>query len=144
MRTRIQNCRSGYSLLDTLAAGTVLAIVLVPGYEAMRSGLEWSRDAEVLQTTTTLCVGKMEERLAIVAATFTSGTQTGSFAADGFSDYRYSVVSSDAAADGGIPDGLMVITATVWKDEDADTVLDTDEISTQFETKVAKMTTYVQ
>lgn len=143
MKTQAHTRRRGYSLLETLAAGTVMAIVLAPSYEAMRRGLEWSRDAETLQTTATLCVGKMEERMSVVAATFTADSQSGDFAADGFDGFRYSCVSSDSLAAGGIPDRLMVVTANVWKDEDGDSVLDQEEITTTLTTKVAKMTTYV-
>ena len=135
-------CR-GYSLLETLAAGAVMAIVLVPSYEAMRRGLEWSRDAEALQTTTTLCVSKMEERMSVVAATFASGTQSGDFSGDGFSEFHFHCESTDALASGGIPDRLMVVTTNVWKDEDGDGLLDQGEITTELTTKVAKMTTYV-
>ena len=143
MKTQRQLRRHGYSLLETLAAGAVMAIVLVPSYEAMRRWLEWSRDAEALQTTSTLCVSKMEERMSLVAVTFTSGTQSGDFAADGFSDFRFHCESTDNLASGGIPDRLMVVTTNVWKDEDGDGVLDQGEITAELTTKVAKMTTYV-
>ena len=68
MKAQAHIRRRGYSLLETLAAGTVMAIVLVPSYEAMRRGLEWSRDAETLQTTATLCVGKMAAEVNIRGA----------------------------------------------------------------------------
>lgn len=140
---KLRRCpRRGYTLLDTLAAGVVLAIVLTPAYEAMQRGLAWSRDAENQQTTTTLCVGKMEEHMAIVASSFAAGTSTGDFSSDGFSQFRYSVVCSDAAVDGGIEDRLMAISVTVWQDSDADGVLDTGEIRTVLTTKIAQMTTY--
>ncbi len=135
--------RRGYSLLEALAAGVIMAIVLVPTYTSMRYGLELSRDAETLQTTTTLCVGKMEEHLAITAATFASGTFTGDFAADGFDAFKYSVVRTDDPSAGGIADRLMVITAVVWKDDDADDALDAGEIDTQLKTNVAKMAVYI-
>ena len=136
--------RCGYSLLDTLAAGTVLAIVLVPAYSAMRQGLEWSRDAAALQNTTTLCVAKMEEHLATVASSFSAATDSGNFSADGFAEFKYSVTCTDNAVSGGIPDQLMVITATVWQDDDNDGVLDDGEISTSLSTNVAKITTYTE
>lgn len=136
--------RKGYSLLDTLAAGTVLAIVLVPAYSAMRQGLEWSRDVDAQKTTTTLCVAKMEQHLAIVASTFTSTTDAGNFSADGFAEFKYSVVCSDSLADGGIPDQLMSVSVTVFQDDDNDNTLDSGEISTSLSTNVAKMTTYTE
>ena len=135
--------RRGYSLLDTLAAGTVLAIALVPAYSAMRQGLEWSRDAATVQNTPTFCVATMEEHLAIAAATFANSTETGDFSADGHALYKYSVTRSDNAGSGGIADRLMAITVTVWKDDDNDNALDSGEISTTLKTHVAKIATYV-
>ena len=136
--------RKAYSLLDTLAAGAVLAIVLVPAYSAMRQGLEWSRDVDAQKTTTTLCVAKMEEHLAVVASSFTSATDTGNFSTDGFANLKYSVVCSDSLASGGIPDQLMSISVTVFQDDDNDNSLDSGEISTTLTTNVAKMTTYTE
>ena len=143
LRRSNRRASRGFSLLDTLAAGTVMAIALVPGYTAMRSGLELSRDAAALQITTTLCVTKMEEHLAVVASSFTTLTETGNFAADGFSKYEFSVTCSDDPLDGGIADRLMAITVTVWRDDDGDDVLDNGEIKTELFSKVAKMATYV-
>ena len=142
-RSRRAHRPRGYSLLDTMAAGAVMAIVLVPSLSAMRHGLEFSRDAEVLQTTTTLCVGKMEEQLAEVAATFTETKDAGDFSAQGFAGYNYSLSAVTDASSGGIPGRLMVIEVTVWKDDDGDSVLDAGEINTILKTNVAKLATYI-
>ena len=142
-RSRRAHRPRGYSLLDTMAAGAVMAIVLVPSLSAMRHGLEFSRDAEVLQTTTTLCVGKMEEQLAEVAASFNETTDAGTFSAQGLEGYKVSLWGDSNGFRGGIPDRLMVIEVTVWKDDDGDSVLDAGEINTILKTNVAKLATYI-
>ena len=91
---------------------------------------------------TTFCTGKLEEHLAIGAANFTSGTASGSYTADGFPSFRFSVSRSDAVVDGGIVDRLMVVTATVWYDQDGDTTLDAGEIQVTMSSKIAKMAVY--
>ena len=52
-------------------------------------------------------VSKMEEHLAIVAAGWTEGTFTGSFAAEGHANVRFIVVQSDEVASGGIVDRVV-------------------------------------
>jgi hypothetical protein len=139
---RTFNRRCGYSLLESLMAGTVLAVVLVPALAAMKRGLTLARDIEVAQLTTTLCVSKMEEQLGLTAHAFASATTTGTFAADGYSTFRYSAARSDAAVAGGIPDRLMAISVTVWQDDNGNGALNAGEISTSLTTKVAKMAIY--
>jgi hypothetical protein len=134
--------RRAYSLLEVLAAGTVLTIALVPALEVTRRSLETAREVEAAQHTTTLCISKMEEHLAIVAATFASGTFSGNFSAEGYANIRFSVTRSDTAGNGGIVDRLMVVTVTVWEDANGNSALNTGELSTSLSTKVAKMTVY--
>lgn len=132
----------GFSLLETLMAGTVLAVVLVPALEVMRRSLAMARDVETVQMTTTLCVSKMEEQLSLAAYGFTSATTSGNFSADGYSTIRFTATRSDTALSGGIPDRLMAITVTVWQDTNGNSALNTGEISTSLTTKVAKMAIY--
>ena len=123
-------------------ASTVMALVLVPSLAVMRRGMETARDVESLQAVNVLCLSKMEEQLAIAAATFANGTDAGNFSAQGHADIRYSATRSDAGSDGGIPDRLMAITLLVWQDSDGDGNFDSGELSAQLATKVAKMAVY--
>ena len=134
--------RCGFSLLETLMAGTVLAVVLVPALATMKRGLALARDVETVQMTATLCVSKMEEQLALTAHDFSTATVSGNFAADGYASIRYTATRSDTALAGGIPDRLMALTVTVWQDDNGNSALDSGEISTNLSTKVAKMAIY--
>ena len=134
--------RRGFSLLETLMAGTVLAVVLVPALAAMKRALTIARDVETVQMTTTLCVSKMEEQLALAAHDFSTATVSGNFAADGYSNIRFTATRSDTALAGGIPDRLMAVSVTVWQDDNSNSALDSGEISTNLATKVASMAIY--
>jgi hypothetical protein len=140
----VDRLRRGFSLLETLMAGTVLAVVLVPALAAMKRGLELARDVETVQMTTTLCVSKMEEHLALVAHDFSTGNFSGNFAAEGYSNIRFTAARSDTVLAGGIPDRLMVVSVSVWQDDNGNSVLNAGEIATSFTTKVARMGIYQQ
>jgi len=139
IRTRAK--RRGTSLLETVLACALLSAVLVPAMELMESGLVVSREVDTRNMLTTLCIAKLEEELAKTAASFTEASSSGTFA-PAQSDLRYQVVRSFEADDADVSDTLMVLTATVWSDEDGDGSLDGDEPSCLMNTKVAKMTLY--
>jgi hypothetical protein len=87
-------------------------------------------------------VQKMEEQLAVVAATWTTATLNGDFAADGNANIRYTMTRSDSSGSGGIANRLMSITVTAYSDDDGDDTLDTLEPRTVLTTKVSKLAAY--
>ena len=134
--------RRGSSLLEVVLAGSLLAVALVPALRMMRDGLRISREMETRDLVVTFCTSTLEEHLAGVSADWQTGTYTGDFSADGHSQLRFSVERSDDAGDGGIPDQLMAVTATVWSDDDSDSTLDAGEASLVLASKVAKLSSY--
>jgi hypothetical protein len=88
-------------------------------------------------------VSKMEEQQAIVGATWSTATLTGNFASDGQSSIRFNVTRSDTAANGGIPNQLMVINVTTFSDDNGNATMDSSEARLTFTTKIAKLTSYV-
>jgi hypothetical protein len=80
--------------------------------------------------------------LALASATWTTGTFSGDFAAEGYSGVRYQADRSEDAGDGGIEDQLMAVTVTAWEDEDADDALDAGELKITLRSKIAKLATY--
>jgi hypothetical protein len=134
--------RRGQTLLELIAAVTVLAATVTPALVILRNALEQTRRIETLELLTTLCVSKLEEQLAVACAAWSTGTAAGDFSADGYSQVRFSVASSDQAGDGGIPDRLMSVTATVWEDQNGNAALDAGELSVVLASKVAKMEGY--
>ncbi|QDU57124.1 hypothetical protein [Aeoliella mucimassa] len=123
-------------------ASTLCAVALVGGLELLRDGMIASRTIDQRQLMTNYAVSKLEEQLALVAATWTSGSASGDFAADGHADIRYSVNRSDAEANGGLVDRLMHIQVTTYLDEDSDDTLDSSEKNCTFRTKVGKFALY--
>lgn len=138
--------RTAYSLLELVLAVALVGGTLVPALALMRDGMELSRTTDQRLLLSNYAVQKLEERLALVAAGWTTpvdDSTTGDLAADGFSSIRYIVTWSDLAANGGLPDQLMHITVTAYLDEDGDDTFDASEPSSVFRTKIAKLATYV-
>ena len=78
------------------------------------------------------------------AATWTDGTVTGDFAADGHANIRFTVTRSDEPASGGITNRLMNVSVTTYSDDDGDDALDAAEMRTILTTKIGKLVTYEQ
>jgi hypothetical protein len=129
--------------LELICAIALTSVAIVPALRLLRDAMEQSNVLETQELLTTLSVSKLEEQLALVQATWSSGAVTGDFAADGYASVRYTVVRSDQPADGGMVDRLMAVTATVWEDADGDTALDAGERSIVLATKVCKMARYL-
>jgi hypothetical protein len=87
-------------------------------------------------------VSKMEEQLAVVAASWATGTTSGDFAADGAASIRFTASRSDSAGNGGLTNRLMNVSVTVFSDDNGNTTLDTGELSSTFTTKVSKLVNY--
>lgn len=135
--------RRGQSLLEVIAASTIIATALVPALRMMRDSLEVSRSVEEADLMSTLCVDKLEEHMSKVAGNWNKTTVSGDFAAlEGRSYLQFQVTKSDAVPDGGISDRLMAITAVVWNDVNGNGSLDGGEKKVTFGTKVSKFVSY--
>jgi hypothetical protein len=141
-RSRKQ-ARTGYSMLEVMLASTICITAIVPALAMLRDGIALGDIIDTRHLLLTYSVSKMEEQLAIVGATWATGTLTGSFAADGQSTIRYTVTRSDAAVNGGISDKLMVVTVTAYSDDNGNGAMDSSEARTTMTTKVAKLASYV-
>src|SRR6185369_11606961 len=109
--------RSGYSMLEVMLASTICVTAIVPALAMLRDGIALGDIIDTRHLLLTYSVSKMEEQLAVVGATWATGTVTGNFAADGQSSIRFSVTRSDAVVDGGIVNKLMVVTVTTYSDD---------------------------
>ena len=133
---------SGHTLIELLAASAIVAIAITSTLSLMKQGMEITRDTEQRGMVTTLCISKLEERLAAVPKNFTSSTTSGTFSADGYANIRFTAVHSDNSADGGITGKLMVVTVTVWDDANGNATRDSGEATVTFTSKVAKITAW--
>jgi hypothetical protein len=138
----ISSRRLGHSLLEVLVAGTLVSVALVPALRLLGGGLAASRQIETREQLITFCTSTLEEHLAGASADWRTGTFTGDFSAEGYSNLRFSVRRSDAAGDGGISDYLMAVTATVWDDQDGSGTFDRGELSVVLAGKVAQLPSY--
>ncbi len=123
-------------------ASSLTALAIVPALAVMRDSIELGASLDTKNMITTLCVAKLEEHLALAAASFAETNASGDFSSTGYGMLRYSVSRSAAVKAGGIPDQLMTVTVTVWNDADSDTVQDPDESALTLASKIAKMAKY--
>jgi hypothetical protein len=134
--------RRAYSLLEVALASSICATAIVPALALMRDGMSNLTKIDIDHMLLLYGVQKMEEQQAICARSWTTGSTTGNFAADGNSSIRYSVTQSDSAGSGGITNRLMYISVTTYYDANGNSAMDTGESRLTFTTKVAKLATY--
>lgn len=134
--------RRGVSLLELVAATTIIAMTLVPALGMMRDSLRIGREIETATLMATLCVDKVEEYLTKTSANWQNSNLTGDFAAIGFPQLKYEIARSDSSLDGGIPDSLMALEATVWDDTNDNDSWEDGEHRVNFAAKLAKVTSY--
>lgn len=135
--------RGGYSMLEVVLASSICLTALVPALAMLRDGIALGDIIDTRHLLLTYSVSKMEEQVAIVGATWATGTVTGNFASDGQSSIRYTVTRSDAVVDGGVVGKLMVVTVTTFSDDNGNNTMDSTEARTTMTTKVAKLVSYV-
>ena len=141
-RPTLTNRRGGHTLVELAAAGTLLAVALVPALSFLRDSFVRSRQLATQNALTSFCTSKLDEHLALTSVSWATGSVFGDFSADGFAQIRFRVDRSDSAGDGGLSDRLMAVTATVWDDVNADAALDANEPSVTFSSKIAKLKRY--
>lgn len=141
-RKKTVRSTGGYSLVELIAASAILATTLTPALELVRDGIELSQESVQRQILAMYAVSQVEEHLALSAATWATGSYSGSLATDGHSSLRYDTFCSDSPADGGVEDRLMTILSTTYYDDNGDTVLSAGELSCTFQTKLARLATY--
>jgi hypothetical protein len=138
-RTRI-----AYSLLEVVLAASICAFALVPALAFLRDSVTLADIIDKRHLMTIYGVSMLEEQMSVVAATWTTGTDSGDFSADGHANIRYTITRSDDPASGGITNRLMTVSVTTYSDDDADDMLDANEMRTILTTKIARLATYEQ
>jgi len=130
--------RDGQTLLELIAATTIIATALVPALRMMRDSLRVSRDLETAGFMTSLCVSTLEREAARSVVSWDTLGSTGDFASEGRPDLRFQVTKSDDGSAGGIPNLLMAARVLVWHDRNANGAFDDGEPSVTFATKLCK------
>lgn len=133
---------SGYSLLEVVLAASICASALVPALALMRDSMTLGDIVDTKHLLLIYGVTKLEEQMAVVGATWTTGTVSGNFSSDGQASIRYSVTRSDSPVNGGITNQLMNISVTTYSDDNGNNAMDSSEARLTFTTKVAKSVSY--
>jgi len=132
----------GYSLLEVVLASSLCATALVPALALVRDSMTLADTIDTRHLLLIYGVAKMEEQLAVAAASWTESTTSGDFAADGHPNLRYTATCSDDPGAGGVADRLMNVSVTVYSDDNGNDALDANEMRTNLTTKIAKMLAY--
>jgi Tfp pilus assembly protein PilE len=130
--------RRGQSLLELIAATTIVAIALVPALKLMRDSIRNGRQTESANVLATFSMSKLEEHLARTVATWDTTTDSG--AIPNYTGMRYQVTKVDE----GLGSGLMRITSTAYEDANGSGTFNAGERSAVFVCKVAKNVAYEQ
>jgi hypothetical protein len=141
---RTANRRAAQTLLELVAATTIIAIAVVPALRLMRESVRVGRESETANLMATLSASLLEEHLLRIAVSWTPSTVSGDYSALGYPNIRFQVIRSDSSADGGITNSLMSITSTVWDDRDNDGNWDAGEPRSTFASKLARNVAYQQ
>ena len=136
--------RRGTTLLELVAASTIIAIALVPALRIMRDSLRVSRQLEIREAMTTIAMSVLEQESARVSGQWAMQTTTHRNAGKGSGYPAIIAIStaSDSLAKGGIPGSLAVVSVTAFEDANRTGSLDNGESSITFATKVAELTSY--
>ena len=136
--------RRGTTLLELVAASTVIAIALVPALRIMRDSLRVSRQLEVREAMATIAMSVLEQESARVSGQWTMQTTTHRDPGrnSGYPSVIAISTTSDSLAQGGIPGSLAVVNVTAFDDVNRTGSLDNNEPSITFATKIAGLTSY--
>lgn len=143
-QTGPQRRRRGTTLLELIAASTVIAVALVPALRMLRDSLRVSRQLEVREATATVAMSVLELEAARVSGSWSmqSSVHRAQGRESGYPNLIAIATSSDAAAQGGSPGTLAVVSVTAFEDTDASGRVDNGETAVTFATKVARLKSY--
>lgn len=136
--------RDGVSLLELIAASTIIAMTLVPSLRLMCDSLRISRQLEVRQCLATAAMSALEHQSQQVAAGWqmTSGIDWSYGQLAGYPEVVISFETSDTPSRGGMRDSLAVVSVAAFEDGNGNSRQDADESAVTFSTKVAKLQSY--
>jgi len=126
----------GQTLLEMIAATVIIAIALVPALRLTRDSIRVGRQTENANILTTYSVSKLEEHMALTAATWDATTASG--AIPNYPGLRFQVTKVDE----GFGSGLMRITSITYEDGNGNGTWDVGERNVVFVTKIAKNVAY--
>ncbi|MEN0109194.1 MAG: hypothetical protein AAF805_00580 [Planctomycetota bacterium] len=125
-----------------MAAIALMSATLVPAMQLVRRGMEVGEETDRRSLLAAYGVSQLEQQEAAVATSWSTGTLSGDYAADGHPDIRFDTVTSDDPLSGGVIDVLMDLRTTVYYDANGNNALDSDELRTEYRTKVGRFATY--
>ncbi len=130
--------RRSFTFVELIAATAVLAITIVPATKYLADSMTLRRHLERDRVMVILAIQTIEQQMAVINGGFTTAQETGTFASQGHPEIAYERIRTDAMAQGGISDLLMVITVRVWSDNNGNVLLDAGESLVELHTKMGR------
>lgn len=136
--------RRGTTLLELVAASTVIAVALVPALRIMRDSLRVSRQLEVREAMATIAMSVLEQEAARVSGQWNMQmtTHRNPGRNSGYPSILAVSTTTDSIKSGGIPGSLVVVDVTAFEDSNSSGTFDANEPSIKFSTKIAGLTSY--
>ncbi|MCD0461726.1 hypothetical protein [Roseiconus lacunae] len=134
--------RAGQTMLELIAATTIISVAIVPALRLIRQRIEVSSDLRHYEWLHCRCVAKVEQAMARTSASWLMTTQQGVLGNVDRTPFRYALVTSDQPSAGGVPGKLAVIDVLAYRDQNRNGTFDSNEIKVRLATKVAKTLTY--
>ena len=136
--------RRGTTLLELVAASTVIAVALVPALRIMRDSLRVSRQLEVREAMATIAMSVLEQEASRVSGQWNMQTTTHRDPGrnSGYPSILAVSTTTDSTKGGGIPGSLAVVDVTAFEDSNRSGTFDANEPSIKFATKIAGLTSY--
>ncbi len=134
----VQRNRRSFTFVELIAAIAILAITIVPATQYLAGSMTLRRRLERNSVMVMLAIQTIEQQMAVINAGFTTAQEAGTFVSQGHPEIAYERIRTDATAQGGIPDLLMVITVRVWSDDNGNVLLDAGESVVELHTKMAR------
>lgn len=132
-----QRRRSAQTLLELVAASTIIAMTLTPALRMMRDSLRVGRQTEMANLMATLAASQLEDALQDTAAVWSDTDTVGDFTALGYPTVKFSIVRTPELAN-----TLMAITVTAWDDTNNNNNIDAGESRSVFASKLARNVAY--
>lgn len=145
-KTIAKNQRRGFSLLEFVAAATLMISILVPSISVMRDAMANSRDMNHRNVLSLYSDYFMELFVGVASNNWILASNFNVVlpvvAPDGYGNIRVVITMSDNPLNGGIAGLLSHVQVTTFDDVNLNAVLDANEPNVKYRTKVARLNTY--
>ncbi|OYP34428.1 hypothetical protein [Rhodopirellula sp. MGV] len=134
--------RTGQTMLELVAATTIISVAIAPALGLMRERVIVSADLRHYEWLHCRCIAQLELAMATTSATWNIQNKQGRLGSVDSIPCHFLTVVSDQPSVGGVPGKLAVIDVLTFRDSNRNGTFDAGELHLRLATKVAKTKTY--